>query len=147
MLARTILTLLTAAALTAAAQAASPCGMPSQPACDTSAVTGDTPGYAGAVAMVERALAERRAKLGEEHPFTIATANALALMYKVQRRYAEAEALYLHSLAICKRTLGDEHALTAGTAKGLALLYDAEGRHSEAALLKKRGTESAPYRY
>ena len=94
MLARTILTLLTAAALTAAAQAASP-GMPSQPACDTSAVTGDTPGYAGAVAMVERALAERRAKLGEEHPFTIATANALALMYKVQRRYAEAEALYL----------------------------------------------------
>ena len=58
--------------------------------------------------MVERALAERRAKLGEEHTFTIATANGLALMYKAQRRYAEAEALYLHSLAICQRTLGDK---------------------------------------
>ncbi len=142
---RTVFTLVSAAALSAAAQAASPCGTPGGAGCDRAAAAVAT--YDAPAKFLAKALAERKRKLGEEHPSTLATANALAVMYKVQGRHDEAEALYLHTLAACQRTLGDRHPLTLGTIKGLASLYKAEGRLAEVALLKKRASGAGAREY
>ncbi len=134
---RTVLTLVSAAALSTAVQAASPCATPGGAGCDRPAATVAGRDRAPST-FLAKVLADRKRSLGEEHPTTITTANALAVMYKVQGRYDEAEALYLNSLAACQRTLGDRHPLTLGTIKGLASLYKAEGRLGEVALLAKR---------
>ncbi len=147
---RTALIAFCAAALAAAAQASSSCDTSSPAGCNrragTVAAQNKAP-YAPAAAMLARALAERQSKLGEEHPFTLATANALAVIYKVQGQYGEAELLYLHTLEACERTLGSQHPFTLGTVKGLASLYMAEGRPAEAALLTKRAGLGDPTQY
>lgn len=144
---RTIVTLLSAAALTAAAQAANPCDTAGGAGCKGAAVSGAARDVAPAVAMLARALAEKQRKLGEEHPRTLVTANALAMMYKVQGRYTEAEVLYLRSLAISQRTFGDTHPFTLATMRSLASLYSTQGRLAEAALLHRRATDPTQFSY
>src|SRR5271157_5507837 len=106
-----ILTILSLAALSAAAQAATPCATLGKAGCQKPAVTVSTRGgpsaskqirpavhgnsrqtkpdrkaYARAEALLVRALANRQRKLGEEHPLTLTTANSLAALYTAQRR-------------------------------------------------------------
>jgi tetratricopeptide (TPR) repeat protein len=140
---RTALTIVSAAALSAAAQAADPCGMPGHAGCDKPAVAAPAHPYEPSV-LLATALADKQARLGMEHPLTLAAANALAAMYKGLGRYKDAEFLYLRSLGACERTLGLKHSLTIGTLKGLAALYEAEGRQYEAALLYKRAGQAEP---
>jgi hypothetical protein len=145
MFSRTVLSLLCVAGFCATAQAAGDCDVCSLSASATataSAARDHAPSK-----FLAKALDGRKSKLGEEHPTTIATANALAVLYRVEGRYVEAEALYLNSLAACQRTLGDSHPLTIGTMKGLAALYKAEGRLAEAALLTKRAADTKEYSY
>ncbi len=144
---RTIVTLLSAAALSAAAQASNPCDTPGGAGCKGPAISGAARDVAPAAAMLARALAEKQSKLGEEHPRTLATANALAMMYKVQGRYTEAEALYLRSLAVSQRMFGDTHPFTLATMRSLASLYSTQGRLAEAALLHKRAIDPTRFSY
>ncbi len=144
---RTIATLLSVAALSAAAQAANPCDTPGRAGCEGQAANPAARDVAPAAAMLARALADKQSTLGEEHPRTLATANALATMYKVQGRYTEAEVLYLRSLAVAQRTLGDTHPFTLATIRGLASLYLAQGRLAEAALLHKRASDPTQFSY
>ena len=101
---RTVLIVLSAAAFSAAAQAAAPCtahgkanchkpaGGATAPAAqhalheDARQTSQSKPSYAPAEALLARNLAERRSKLGEEHPYTLTTANSLATVYKAQGR-------------------------------------------------------------
>ena len=89
------------------------------------------------------------AELGEEHPFTLTTANSLAVVYKAQGRFREAEWLYHRTLEASEHAFGNGHPLTVATIKGLASLYKAQGRHAEASLLCRRTStaEPAQYRY
>ena len=139
---RTFLSIVSVAAISAAAQAASPCDTPGATNCDKPALTATSTGPYSPAAKISEALARKQALLGQEHPETIATANALAALYKYLGKYTDAEYLYLNSLAACERTLGRTHALTLGTMKSLAALYEAQGRQNEAALLYKRATQT-----
>ena len=155
-----ILTILSLAALSAAAQAATPCAtlgkagrqkpevtvppVAARPRASKSARPStamraktklDRKAYARAEALLVRALANRQRKLGEEHPLTLTTANSLAALYTAQRRFSEAEPLYHRSLEASEHAFGNGHPVTVATIKGLASLYEAQGRRAEAALL------------
>jgi hypothetical protein len=75
-----------------------------------------------------RLLAERQRTLGNDNPLTLATMNALALLYNYEGRYAEAESLYKQALEASERTLGKEHALTASISRNLTTLQTAQDR-------------------
>ncbi len=73
-------------------------------------------------------LADRERKLGKDNPLTLATMNALGLIYKHQGRYQEAEALYTRALESSERALGNEHPLTASISQNLAAIQKAQSR-------------------
>ncbi len=143
---RAFLAVMSAAAFSAAAQAASACDVPGSADCSQPAAVSPGHPYQPA-ALLAKALAGKQAQLGMEHPVTLATANALAAMYKGLGRYTDAEVLYLGTLEACERTLGFKHSLTLGTRKSLVSLYEAQGRHEEAALLQKRAAAADPGQY
>ncbi len=70
-------------------------------------------------------LQERERTLGKDNPLTLATMNALGVIYNYQGRYQEAEALFTRALAASERALGNEHPLTASLGRNLAT---AQGR-------------------
>ena len=76
-------------------------------------------------------LADRERKLGKDNPLTLATMNALGLIYKHQGRYQEAEALYTRALEASERALGNEHPLTASIGQNLAAIQKAQSRPRE----------------
>ena len=77
-------------------------------------------------------LADRERKLGKDNPLTLATMNALGLIYKHQGRYQEAEALYTRALESSERALGNEHPLTASISQNLAAIQKAQSRPAKA---------------
>jgi serine/threonine protein kinase len=78
--------------------------------------------YPQAEPLLERALAERRRVLGEDHPDTLGSMNHLADLYGDQGRHDEAEPLLLEALETSRRVLGDDHPYTASTLYNLACL-------------------------
>jgi tetratricopeptide (TPR) repeat protein len=62
----------------------------------------------------------------------------LALLYRVQGRYADAEPLYKRALAIGEKALGPDHPAVAIRLNNLALLYRVQGRYADAEPLYKR---------
>jgi Tetratricopeptide repeat len=56
----------------------------------------------------------------------------LALLYRVQGRYADAEPLYKRALAIGEKALGPDHPAVAIRLNNLALLYCVQGRYADA---------------
>lgn len=76
--------------------------------------------------------------LGERHPDLVGMLNALALLYKVQGRYAQAEPLYQRAVAIQEAALGPGHPDLAVALKNLAELYEYQTRHAEAHRLQER---------
>jgi tetratricopeptide (TPR) repeat protein len=152
-----IFIILSVAAFSAAAQAASPCNKHSGGRCAKPAIAAasragshagkkaatvqtatanksvETPkSYAPAEALLTRLLAERQSKLGESHPLALTTANALAVIYKAEGRYDEAQALFRTSLEASQMALGKEHPVTVAARKGLVAVYKAQGRDEEA---------------
>jgi tetratricopeptide (TPR) repeat protein len=106
--------------------------------------------YDAAVPHAERAVALRRAELGEAHRDTLASMNDLAVQYKSLARYDDAERLYLETLETRRSVLGDEHPKTLESMNNLAVLLrtqgkldDAEALHREALSLHRHvlGTE------
>jgi tetratricopeptide (TPR) repeat protein len=77
-------------------------------------------------------LADRERKLGKDNPLTLATMNALGLIYKHQGRYQEAEALYTRALESSQRALGNEHPLTASIGQNLAAIQKAQSGPAKA---------------
>jgi eukaryotic-like serine/threonine-protein kinase len=58
--------------------------------------------------------------------------NNLALVYQLQRKYAQAEPLFSKALEGCRRVLGEEHPETLIITANLAVLYRNERRYAEA---------------
>ncbi len=88
--------------------------------------------YGEAIPLAAEALAITEQALGPDHPYTAASLNNLALLYRSQGRYPEAEPLYQRALAIREQALGPDHPDTAQSLNNLAVLYESQGRYTEA---------------
>ena len=155
-----ILTILSLAALSAAAQAATPCAtlgkagrqhaavavstLAARPRASKSARPStairakrnpDRKAYARAEALLVRALANRQARARRGAPPHAHHGKQPGGVYTAQRRFSEAEPLYHRSLEASEHAFGNGHPVTVATIKGLASLYEAQGRRAEAALL------------
>ena len=93
--------------------------------------------HAEALKLNEEALALRKAKLGPDHPDTLASMTSLANSYTALGRHAEALKLREETLALMKAKLGPDHPETLGSMHNLAISYAALGRHAEALKLKE----------
>jgi tetratricopeptide (TPR) repeat protein len=81
---------------------------------------------------LERAVALRRATLGDDHPDTLTSLNRLAGVYRGTGRLKEAEPIYAEVLQKRKRVLGPEHPDTLSSMHNLAGLYRDQGRLDDA---------------
>ncbi|MBA4192464.1 MAG: hypothetical protein C0467_31230 [Planctomycetaceae bacterium] len=88
--------------------------------------------YPKAVETAEKALALRRAILGEKHPDYADSLNNLAVMYNAQGLAAKVEALFVEALAVRKMALGEKHPDYADSLHNLANLYDTRGALTKA---------------
>jgi CHAT domain-containing protein len=91
--------------------------------------------------MYQAALEIRKEKLGENHPDTASTMNALALLYQAQGRYADAEQLCRRSLEIRRGVLGENHRAVAYTLATLAWNLRIQHKYAEAEQAYKRAIE------
>ena len=80
----------------------------------------------------ERALSLQKAKLGPEHPVTLASMNNLALSYAALGRHAEALKLYEETLDRMRAKLGPGHPYTLLCMGNIAEILIILGRPSEA---------------
>ena len=64
--------------------------------------------------------------------------NNLAVLYKIQGRFADAEPLYKRALAIKEKAFGPDHPDVAISLSNLAELYRVQGRYADAAPLNQR---------
>ena len=88
--------------------------------------------YQKAAEPAEKALALRRAVLGEKHTAYAESLNNLAVLYFRQSLFAKAEPLYRETLAVRKAALGEKHPDYADSLNNLALLYQSQGEHAKA---------------
>src|SRR5258708_32156252 len=79
--------------------------------------------YTEAEVLYQQVLSSSEKLLGTEHPETLNTRHALALLYKDQGKYTEAEVLYQQVLSSQEKLLGTEHPHTLGTRHNQALLF------------------------
>jgi tetratricopeptide (TPR) repeat protein len=77
-------------------------------------------------------LAACTAKLGADHPNTLATKNNLAALYNAQRKYDQAESLYKEALDGQSAKLRADHPDTLASKINLALLYQAQRKYDRA---------------
>src|SRR5207247_1319639 len=84
--------------------------------------------YDQAEPLYKKALQGRRAKLGADHPNTLASMHCLAGLYQAQGCYDEAEKLFQQALEGRRAKLGANHPDTLISLKNLAGLYQARGR-------------------
>jgi tetratricopeptide (TPR) repeat protein len=87
--------------------------------------------YPSAERHLETAFKVRKRELGDEHPETLVSMDALAMLYDKQGRYDEAESLYRRTLDLQRRVLGVEHPYTLSTMHNLADLLLNRGRLDE----------------
>ncbi len=88
--------------------------------------------YAEAEVFYQKALALRRATLGENNLGTATSYNNLAANLNAQGRYAEAEPLYRKALSVVRLALGDGHPDAAAIYNNIAVNLGAQGRYVEA---------------
>ncbi|HMA41543.1 MAG TPA: serine/threonine-protein kinase [Gemmatimonadales bacterium] len=81
--------------------------------------------------LLERALALRRATLGEQHVDVAQSLNHLGTLARRLANYAAAESLYLSALAIERRALGDSDLAVARTLSNLGFLMPYVARLAE----------------
>lgn len=87
--------------------------------------------YARSEQLLREVLEVQRARLGDDHPWTLCGMNNLSLPLAAQGKFDEAEEWLRHSLETRQRLLGPRHALTLGTQGNLAELYRNWGRNAE----------------
>ena len=78
--------------------------------------------YAGAEALLRRALDIQRKSLGPDHPEVATSLNSLATLHHRRGDVATAESLYRQTLAIQERALGPDHPSVGYTLMNLGLL-------------------------
>jgi tetratricopeptide (TPR) repeat protein len=105
--------------------------------------------FAEAIALHEKNLKTREAKLGSDHPETLTSLSNLAIAYHEVGRVAEAIALYEKALGRKEAVLGLDHPNTLTSRNNLAAAYQASGRISDAiplleAILKLREGKLGP---
>lgn len=88
--------------------------------------------YADARPLLDRALESQRRALGDDHPETLATLNAVGDVCWHLQIYPEAERIYLELGQRRTRLLGEEHAETLKARWDLASLYLRQKRWAEA---------------
>jgi lipopolysaccharide exporter len=91
-----------------------------------------------AIAVHERALADRERVLGPDHPHTLASRANLAYAYHRAGWLAKAIPLYEQTLADWRRLLGSDHPRTLRSSNYLASAYRDAGRLAEAIPLFER---------
>jgi len=91
----------------------------------------------------ELALQLRHASLGDQHPDTLESIYAAAVLYRQQSRYAEAVRLAEQALGAQKRVLGPDHTSTLLTMNILGLSYHDQGNLNEAETLLKEAESIA----
>src|SRR5438105_9059270 len=79
---------------------------------------------------------------GPEDPRRAVTLNTLAVLYHVQRKYAQAEPLYQRVLKLLEQTVGPEHSTLATTLNNLAVVYEAQDKYDEAEPFYQRALTS-----
>ena len=87
--------------------------------------------YGDAQPLLEAALQTRKRVFGQDHPDTLASANALANLYWYQGKYREAEPLYRDIVERRTRVLGADHPDTLRANYDLASLYVKQKRWGE----------------
>ncbi len=88
--------------------------------------------YGDALPLFQRALTQREADVGADHPDTAQILTNLAQLYWAQGQYAPAVPLVQRALAIREKALGLEHPDTADSLHNLGRLHHALGQHAEA---------------
>ncbi len=88
-----------------------------------------------AIALLEKALRTRKARLGEGHPDTLVTMSSLALVYLETGRVADALPLFEASLRDFRTRFGSDHPDTLVCMNNLATAYLNVGRLREALAL------------
>jgi serine/threonine protein kinase len=91
-----------------------------------------------AESLLTAAIATRQARLGPDHPLTLATMHNQARAFDLAGRPAEAISLLERVRDIRAQTLGGEHPDTLDAASDLALMLTRAGRHNEAVALLER---------
>ena len=88
--------------------------------------------YADATEVALRALALQEKASGSDHLAVAKILNALATLYRIQRRYLDAERALSQSLAIEERALGLDHPQLCQSLTHFSVLYGSQGRHADA---------------
>jgi tetratricopeptide (TPR) repeat protein len=88
--------------------------------------------YADATEVALRALALQEKASGSDHLAVAKILNALATLYRIQRRYLDAERALSQSLAIEKTALGLDHPQLCQSLTHFSVLYGSQGRHADA---------------
>ena len=91
----------------------------------------------------ELALQLRHASLGDQHPDTLKSMYAAAVLYREQSRYAEAVQLAGQALSGQKRVLGPDHTSTLLTMNILGQAYQEQGNLNEAEAILKQAENIA----
>jgi serine/threonine protein kinase len=85
-----------------------------------------------AVEVFQKALATRKAKLGPDHPDTLASMDNLACAYLTSGQLAAAVPLFEETLVKRKARLGSDHSDTLGSMNNLAEAYEVNGQLGKA---------------
>ena len=88
--------------------------------------------YARALEAHLKALAIRRAALGERHPDVAQSFNNIAMVYSDQGEHARALEANLKALAIRRAALGERHLKVADSYNNIAADYSDQGEHAKA---------------
>jgi CHAT domain-containing protein/Tfp pilus assembly protein PilF len=113
-----------------------------QAAFDQGKALGRSGKYVKAVQLAERALALRKAALGERHEEVASCLNLLGELHLHQGDVARAEPLFLRALEIREEVLGKNHPNVGMTLNNLAALYEAQGLHARAEPLYERALQA-----
>jgi len=87
--------------------------------------------YDAAFPLQKAALANRRRVLGEEHPETLISIDAMGLLLLSQSKLSEAEPYLREALEKFRRVLGDEHPETLTSLNNMAALLQDQGKLTE----------------
>jgi CHAT domain-containing protein/Tfp pilus assembly protein PilF len=97
--------------------------------------------YAEAEEWYKAALEIREKELGEDHPDTASTLNAMAMLYLSEGKYTDAERLCRRSLDIRRRVLGEDHRAVAYSLSTLAAILRIQQKRDEAEQDYKKAIE------
>jgi len=92
-----------------------------------------------ALQLTTRALEQRRALLGPDHPDVARSLDYLATLRQNRGDYAEAETLFIAALDLRRRVLGEQNAETAESYNNLGALYDVQGQYERGRSLIEEG--------